>query len=355
MRDIISLFLEDEGYRVLQSTDGEAALSVLQMIKPDLIVSDVMMPGMDGLTFYEQVRADAGLSHIPFIFLTAKGGRDDVRQGMGLGADDYLTKPFEAEELLSAVETRLARAAETRSYFDRTSTDVRKLGVRALSHELRTPLSLIFGYTELLKATGPQMDEEDLRAILHGLYSGTRRMKDLVEDFLLLSRLETGLFAEEIGQTPFQTVEPDRVVRRVTEEFRSAASVRNVTLSLRMGASGGLLALNEASLVEIVRRLVDNAIKFSKKGGGHGIVSTQAVGGFWVLQVTDDGIGIRRDAIPHIFEAFRQVDREKREQQGAGLGLAIVRGLVEVFGGRVAVESLPGRGSRFTIHLPLAA
>jgi two-component system, sensor histidine kinase and response regulator len=352
MLDIISFILEDAGYRVLQARNGDSALSVLQMIRPDMIVSDVMMPEMDGLTFCERVRAD--LSHIPFIFLTARVEKNNVRQGMKLGADDYLTKPFEPEDLLSAVQIRLARAAEARSQFEQIAADVRKQGVRALSHELRTPLSLVFGYTELLKATGPQMDEDDMQTILHGLYSGTRRMKNLVEDFLLYSRLESGLFAEEIDQMSFQTVQPDQVVRREVERFQGAASDQDVTLTLRLGASGETLAIYEASLAEIVRRLVDNAIKFSKKGGGQALVSTHVDGGSWVLQVADDGIGIRRDALPHIFEAFRQVDRDKREQQGAGLGLAIVRGLVEAFGGRITVESLLGRGCRFNVYLPLA-
>jgi two-component system sensor histidine kinase/response regulator len=354
MLDIVSLILEDAGYRVLQATNGQGALSVLQMIKPGLIVSDVMMPDLDGFAFCEQVRANVDLCQIPFVFLTAKGERTSIRYAMQLGADDCLVKPFEPDELLSIVETRLARAAETQAYFERVSADVRKLGIRALSHELRTPLSLIFGYTELLKATGPQMEEEDLQAILHGLFSGTRRMMSLVEDFLLLSRLETGLFAEEIGQTPYWTAEPDEVVGHVADEHKNAASARRVALILRLGASATAIAINEASLREIIWRLVDNAIKFSKQGGGRAILITRQDGDFWVLEVADDGIGIRRDALREVFEPFRQVDRDRMEQQGAGLGLAIVRGLADVFGGRVAVESQPRRGSRFTVHLPLA-
>lgn len=351
--DIISYILEEAGYRVLQAANGAAGLSVLQMLKPDLIMSDIMMPGMDGLTFCAQVQNDADLAHIPFIFLTAKDDKDDIRQGMKLGADDYLTKPFEPEDLLTAVEIRLARAAKARSHFEQVAADGRKQSIRALSHELRTPLSLVFGYTELLRATGPQMDEEELRTILHGLYSGTHRMKSLVEDFLLHSRLESGLFAEEIGQISLQTAEPDEVVKRVVRELEQAASARNVALMCRPRTSGVTIAIYEASLAEVVRRLVDNAIKFSKPGGGRAVVSTEVNGEQWVLQIADDGIGIRRDALPHIFDAFRQVDRDKREQQGVGLGLAIVRGLVEVFGGRITVESLPGRGSRFAVHLPL--
>jgi two-component system phosphate regulon sensor histidine kinase PhoR len=99
---------------------------------------------------------------------------------------------------------------------------------------------------------------------------------------------------------------------------------------------------------------VDNAIKFSKKDGGQAILATRRDRDFWILQAADSGIGIRRDALPYLFDAYRQVDRDKREQQGAGLGLAIVRGLAESFGGQVAVESELGRGSEFTVRLPLS-
>jgi DNA-binding response OmpR family regulator len=112
MADVVACILRDEGYRVLHSGRADTALSNLRESKPDLIISDVMMPGMSGFSFYRQVRAEPHWAHIPFIFLTARGQPTDVRIGMGLGADDYLTKPFEPEDLLIAVQVRLQRAAE---------------------------------------------------------------------------------------------------------------------------------------------------------------------------------------------------------------------------------------------------
>jgi two-component system sensor histidine kinase/response regulator len=352
--ETISLILEEEGYRVLQATQGETALPVLEMIKPDLIISDVTMPGMDGFKFYEQVRARPDFSPIPFIFLTGKGERSDIRKGMELGADDYLVKPFEPEELLSTVKVRLARAAETRASVDRASADLKGMIVRILTHELRTPLALMFGYTELLETMGAETSEEDLQMILHGLETGTNRLRGLAEDLLLISRLEAGTFAREISQTRCQTTQPDQAVRAVVEQFESKASARGVSLALHLG-SLATIAVDQASLAEISRRLVDNAIKFSKKEGGRVTVTTRQDEVFWILEVADDGIGIHQDGLRWIFQAFRQVDRDSLEQQGAGLGLAIVRGLTEVFGGRVGVESEQGKGSRFTVYLPLIA
>jgi DNA-binding response OmpR family regulator len=114
VRQTISLILQEEGYRVLEATNAEAALSLLQHGSPDLILSDVMMPGMNGFAFYLRVRSNPDWSQIPFIFLTARDQKADVRFGMGLGADDYLVKPFEPEDLLIAVQVRLARAAQAK-------------------------------------------------------------------------------------------------------------------------------------------------------------------------------------------------------------------------------------------------
>ena len=353
MLEVVSLVLSEGGYQVLQAPGGEAALSALQVSRPDLIVSDIMMLDMDGFSLYEQVRADPDMAQIPFIFLTAMAQRADVRRGMELGADDYITKPFEPEELLSAVKTRLMRADEAKVAVDRASADLKRTIIQMATHELQTPLTLMLGYTELLEATGPELGEQDLQEILQGLYSGTWRLMGLVKDMLLLSRLQSGDLVEEIRATPTQTAEPDRVLRDVAAQLRGQAAARNVSLAVQPDSSARAVAVQETHLAEIVRRLVDNAIKFSNKEGAQVIVTSRQDERVWHLEVADNGVGIRQEALPWLFETFRQVDREKMEQQGVGLGLAIVRGLVEAYGGEATVESSLGQGSKFSVHLPL--
>jgi signal transduction histidine kinase len=137
------------------------------------------------------------------------------------------------------------------------------------------------------------------------------------------------------------------------QELAEQARARDVSLALRAGASGVTVAGRQTAVMDIVRRLLDNAIKFSKQDGGHVLLSTWRDNEWWVLTVADNGIGIRQEALTWIFEAFRQVDRHQMEQQGAGLGLAIVQGLVKLHGGDVHVESDFGSGSTFTVRLPL--
>jgi two-component system sensor histidine kinase/response regulator len=353
--EIITFLLEEEKLRVLQAHDGEAALSLLEKVQPDLVISDVRMSGMDGFTLCKHVRANPTLSHVPFIFLTGKGDRADVRRGMRLGADDYLTKPFEPEELLSAVQVRLTRAAEAKAAINRASADLQDAIIRALTHEFRTPLSLIVGYTDLMEASGQEMSDEDFQRVLQGLHEGSRRLMSLVEDFLLLSRLRTGSVARSLAQEPPSPLRPDQVVRSVAAQAQARAADRNVSLVVDCTTPDLNVAISNGHLCEIVRRLVDNAIKFSNSDGGQVGLTTRQEMGYWVLSVTDDGVGIRQEALSSIFEAFNQVDRAQMEQQGTGVGLTIVRGLVEAHRGRIGVESTPGSGSVFSVWLPLAS
>ena len=353
--EIITLFLEDEGYQVLQALNSKAALSLLEEARPDLIISDIRMPGMDGFALCEEVRANPDFSQLPFIFLTGKDERADVRRGMGLGADDYLTKPFEPEELLSAVQVRLARAAETQAAIVRAGSGLQDQIIQSLTHEFRTPLSLVVGYTELLESTGRDMKEGDFEGVMNGLHAGSRRLVSLVEDFLLLSKLRTGAIAEEMAEKPLAAMAPDMMVRMVAGQVSSQAASRNVTLTVNCSAPELTVRISRQHLGDIVARLLDNAIKFSKRDGGQVVVSTAQEQDFWVLSVSDDGIGIREEAHSWIFEAFQQVDRPQMEQQGTGVGLTIVKGLVEIYGGRISLDSAPGIGSTFSVWLPIAS
>lgn len=355
IREIVAMILHDEGYRVLRAEEGTAALALVQQERPALIVSDVKMPGLDGFGLCEQVRANRDLAQIPFIFLTASDERADVRHGMVLGADDYLTKPFEAEELVAAVQVRLARAAEARAAIERAGTDLQDSIVRSLTHEFRTPLALVAGYTDLLESDGQALGREEFDQVLHGLHSGSARLMSLVEDFLLLTQIETGVVAREAARVPFQPIVPDPVIERAVAQAQAAAGARSVHLSVDCRTAEVMVAICPEHLAQIAGRLLDNAIKFSKPDGGRVEVTTGCRGDEWRLAVRDQGIGIPPEVLPWIFQAFRQVDRARLEQQGSGVGLTIVRGLAEVYGGRVIVESTPSQGSTFVVTLPLAA
>jgi signal transduction histidine kinase len=350
IRDI----LESDHYTVLVATDGVEALQAMEKVWPDLIIADIMMPRMDGYIFYEAVRARSEWVTIPFIFLTAKAGKDDVMKGKTLGAEDYITKPFEPNELLVAVRARLNRAHAIREATAAEFDHLKQQIVTVLSHELRTPLTYIHGYTSLALDDIPSLTPGTLQEFLQAIKRGADRLTGLVEDLLLLIRLDTGQTVEEFRLLAHVHNDLDVIVERETRQHEKQAIVCGLILETHAPSNLPSVQLCEPLFADALNRLLDNAIKFSRDRGKRVVVSVRPVDGWIEITVQDWGVGIPSNEIPHLFERFRQINREKLEQQGVGLGLAITKELVRLHGGEIAVESELDVGSTFTIRLPVA-
>jgi signal transduction histidine kinase len=348
--DILSL----EGYQVETAPNGRAALVKMQASTPDLILSDIMMPEMNGHEFCTLVRANPSWRTLPFIFLTALGQKLNHRKGLELGADDYLAKPFDPDDLLVAVRARLQRAADHRAAADAALQDLRSSILTTLNHEFRTPLTYITGYSHLLSEAGQEMPKDQFDSCLDALQNGAQRLKRLVENVLWVIQIETGELAATTKMFPEQTDAVKQVANSVIKKHASQARSRGLELENDIPDNLPSLAIGREYLVEILNHLIENAIKFSREEGGKIRLSAHSKGTEAILTIQDNGVGIRPDALPWIFDSFRQVDRHKLEQQGAGLGLAIVRGLVQTHQGQVSLESQPGEGTTIRIQLPIA-
>jgi len=346
--------LELEGYRVLTAADGVQALQVLERAHPDLIVADIMMPNMDGYAFYEAVRAQPQWVAIPFVFLTAKDGKEDMLRGKELGAEDYITKPFEPQNLLVTIQARLARAQAIRAAAQADFEQLKRQIVTILSHELRTPLNYVLGYTDLAIEEISSLSPDRLQECLRGVKQGANRLTRLVDDLLFLVRLDTGRAAEEFRVLARAHQDLGCILEQVLDLHRDLAAKRNVPLVLHVEPDLPPLKLCQPFFVEALSRLVENGIKFSRRQGRPVTLSACAAGDWVEVAVADEGVGIPLTEIPHLFERFRQIDREHMEQQGAGLGLAIAQELIALHGGEITVRSAPGEGSVFTIRLPAA-
>lgn len=350
IRDI----LEAEQYTVLSAADGVEALQVMEDHRPDLIIADIMMPRMDGYALYEAVHARLEWVAIPFIFLTARAGKDDILKGKILGAEDYITKPFEPQELLIAVRARLERARAIReatvAEFDRLKQQI----VTILSHELRTPLTYIQGYTSLALEDIPSLPSDALPEFLLAIKRGADRLTTLVEDLLLLVRLDTGQVAEEFRLLAQVRSDLGAIIEHKVQQYEKPAAARGLTLETDIAPDMPAVRLCEPLFADALGRLVDNGLKFSRGERKHVTVSARPTGGWVEIAVQDRGVGIPPQEIPHLFERFRQINREKLEQQGIGLGLAIAKELIRLHGGEIVVESEPNVGSTFTIRLPVA-
>ena len=224
LRDILEL----SGYRVLTARNGVEGLAVLQKQLPDLIVSDINMPRMDGYQFYAQVRARPEWVSLPFIFLTAKSEKADVRHGKMLGADDYVTKPFEEADLIVAVQAKLNRSAQLDAAHSRQVADLKRSILTTLNHEFRTPLTYITTYADMLGDDNASTDE--LKEFMRGIQAGSDRLRRLVEDFILLVELQTGEAQQTYDRRRARLPDVLLLLNMALERVRARAEPRKVQL-----------------------------------------------------------------------------------------------------------------------------
>lgn len=348
--------LDLSGYAVTAARDGQRALEALEEMRtpPALIVSDIRMPNMDGYEFLAAVRSHEEWVSIPFIFLSAKGDREDIRKGKLQGADDYISKPFEFQDLLVAIQASLSRHNELVAYQEARMETLKRRILDVINHEFRTPLTYIVAYADLMASEPSFQHSGDLNQYISGILEGSERLSRLIENFLILAELESGL-GEKIWQRRRTRIENvGRIVSAVIEQARAKSHLRGVTIDSQVDSVIPPIEADPIYLEIAVRELIHNAIRFSPEG--EVVKVAVGVNGDAIrINVRDQGPGIAADQQDRLFDTFYQVDRESLEQGGAGAGLAIVRHVAQLHGGDVLVESAPGRGSSFSLHLPVGA
>ena len=346
--------LDMKGYKTIKATNGREGLDVLQQVCPDLIISDIMMPEMDGHEFHKEVLSHPEHATIPFIFLTARSNQADVRRGLREGVDAYLTKPFDLEDLLIQVQNKLRRFAALRKQTMAQLEELQRQIVTMFSHELRTPLTYIQGYTDLLAdSRQDSASTDEMKMFLDGIRVGSHRLHNLVEDLLVILQLDTNTYTQEFAR--FAVVRPDleQLVRTVARSFEPAAAEKGLSIRVEIAASLPAVRLVSEHIIKALGNLLSNAIKFTQSPGAQILLCAYPAGEWVCIDVVDEGIGIEARHLPYIFERFRQMNREKYEQAGMGVGLAIARGFIQVHGGDIEVKSTPGKGSTFSIYLPV--
>jgi signal transduction histidine kinase len=351
IRDILEL----DGYDVLAAENGVSGIETLrtQNFPPDLIVSDIMMPKMDGIQFFKEVRKEDRWLGIPFIFLTAKGERQDVHKGMKLGVDDYVIKPYDPADLLVKIESRLERHRSLARMHNSGMSTLKKQILTMLNHEFRTPLTFVVAYTDLLTNPGDEkLSDEDLALYLRGISSGADRLRNLIENFIMLVELETesALKTFEWRKGPIGGA---RVILEAAIDRVKELKVRKQTVMLELPEKLPYFVGDQEYLTVALSHLISNASKFSVEGA---VIEAGASssGDEVTIWVRDHGRGIPADEIDRIWDSFYQVDRQTYEDQGSGSGLAIVDGIVRLHDGRRAVESEVDKGSTFKLIFPVS-
>lgn len=352
------LEISEIGYDITvhTATDGREGLRVLVDQTPNLIISDVMMPNMDGLTFIERVRENPNWVHIPFIFLTAKGTKQDLLEGRLKGADLYITKPYDTFELVQLVKSQLDRAFQLELSREKRKDTMSRNIVQLLNHEFRTPLTYVTAYYEMLASGFLNEDEENIREYLRGIQVGAIRLSFLVDGLITVMELRTGQKDSEFETIAEPITDLSELIQVTCENVIRFHQSSNLKVHYDIPEVLPLVYGARNDLKIVFSRLLDNALKFSliKRSRNPEIwITASAIGDEVRLSFRDNGIGFPHHVTKRLFELFYQHNRELFEQQGAGVGLTIAQGLVELHGGRIEVASAEGVGSTFTVVLPV--
>lgn len=347
--EVISESLAAFGYEVVTASDGQSGLEMARDKAPDLIICDVNMPHMDGYSVLMAIRKLESTATTPFIFLTSVSDKINVRRGMELGADDYLTKPFTQKELKAAVSARLEKQAELQRQTDRRLDELRGSLTLALPHELRTPLNGILGLASILMEDYASCTPQEILSTATDIQTSAERLHHLIENFLVFSQIQLLTMeqkAPEVGDYPpisGRDVIPGLALA-VARKHR-----RETDLVLQMEPT--IFEIPGENLKKIIEETVDNAFKFSAPGKRVFLSIATTPTHQSEIVVRDQGRGMTADQIskigPHV-----QFDRQHYEQQGAGLGLVIAKRMTELLGGQYRIQSVPGEGTTVTASFP---
>lgn len=369
--DLLREILAHDGYTAVRGeTDPRRVPALCEAQRFDLLLIDIRMPYMSGFDLMERINSLYGDDYVPVLVLTAHTDQETRRRSLELGANDFLTKPFIAWELLHRVRNMLEirklyqRAAEQNRGLERrvsertaelsAALDAARRADRAkldflsvTSHELRTPLNAIIGFAEVLssEAHGP-LGHRDYVDYVRLIEESGKALLGMVNNILDFTRGSAG--GVDLAES---TIDLPNLLIGCIDLLAPKAQAKSQTIALQAGPPVTLRA-DQRRLGEMVVHLLDNAVKFGHRGGRVSVrIALQ--GGMVAIAVADDGPGIPPDILDHVFNPFIQGECSLvRRHDGIGLGLPIVRRFAELHGGNVELDSAPGRGTTVIILLP---
>ncbi|MCK5088061.1 MAG: response regulator [Melioribacteraceae bacterium] len=333
-------------YKTILAKDGKDALLKISSEKPDLIISDIMMPEIDGFELFNRFKEISDFSNVPFIFLSAKAEQSDLRKGMGIGADDYITKPFRVKELLKAVKVRLEKKKKIDQKFDSLKESI----ALYVPHELRTPLVSILGYSEIMESDIKRLTKAEILEMVKTVKGSASRLSNTIEKFILYSELVLK-FSDDSSFLQDDQGTPDSYKKFITEIIISKASELSRINDVDISLEESRLKLSISSLRVIVTQVLDNAIKFSEMGTAIKVIGNK-LDNFYKIQFIDRGRGMAEKQIINI-DSFVQFERKDYQQIGNGLGLTIVKKILSYVNGNIKIESELGIGTKVEIYLPI--
>lgn len=351
LENLAELIEEVPEYKVITASNGIKGLELANEHLPDLILCDIMMPELDGYEVLSIIKKNDATSTIPFIFLTARTEKEDMRHGMELGADDFLTKPFTYKEVFKAIDSRLSKTEQIVIKSEKQLNELRINLATTLPHELRTPLNGILASSHLLIEHFDKMDLSEVKQVHNSIYTSAKRLNRLITNYLTFADLEL-LFKDKQKLQYLKersTVDsPEPIINDIAQNIAANYKRSN---DLNVKISNNSINIIQEHLYKICEELFDNALKFSTENNPVNVFSN-INNGYYILKIRDEGIGLTPEQISKI-GAYVQFDRKIHEQQGSGLGLIIVKRILQVYDGYLEIESEQGKFTEMKVYMRL--
>ncbi len=349
---LLKILLTNEKFQVLTANNGEGCLKVCKEEHPDLVLLDVMMPDMSGFDTAIELKKDPDTADIPIIFLTALNSPSDLVHGFQVGANDFLSKPFNKEELIMRVMHQIALVAAKRLIVQQNIELKRTISNRdkmysVIAHDLRSPMASIRMVLNLVVQTvSPEAIGPEMYYLIDKANKETEETHDLLDNLLKWTKSQTGRL-----KVVFQEFEVSDVITGVADIFTMIAETKKIKLTTEYHEEGLKVRADKDMLNTVLRNFLSNAIKFSNEDSSIEIVVTRK-DNFAKVGIRDHGIGIAPDRIDGIFHKGETTYGTNNEE-GSGLGLQLCKDFAVRNGGDVMVESVVGEGSTFSVLVPL--
>lgn len=341
---VLFRYLNETGLKVLVAQDGESALEQIQYEPPDIILLDILMPGIDGFETCRRLKANPDTRDIPVIFMTAVADTKDIIAGFEMGAVDYITKPFHQEEVLARLNTHLMLQRQRMELY-RLDTMKNKF-FSIVAHELKEALGSLVSLSGYLVMSAPEEDDNRIHRAAKMVESSVQNAIKLLENLLNWTKIQNGTMVFQPEIFDLQNIVLENIVL-----LRGIARHKQIDLSHEVAANT-LVYSDYKTTSMVLRNLLSNALRFTGNGGNVNI-SAKVLDFFIAIVVSDTGIGISKEDISKLF----RIDKKFRKngtagEHGTGLGLVLCKDLVERNGGKIWVESEIEQGTTFTFTLP---
>ena len=349
---LLKILLANEKFQVCTANCGNACIEQARKEHPDLILLDVMMPDISGFDTAVIMKKDPELKDIPIIFLTALNTPADLVHGFQVGANDFLTKPFNKEELVMRVMQQISlvaakRIIEKQNAELRATLNNRDKMYSVIAHDLRSPMASIRMVLNLVvQSSSPETVGPELFALLDQANRESEEVHDLLDNLLKWTKSQTGRLSVVL-----QDLDLNDIIPGVVDIFEMIAQTKKIKLELQRPSAPLIVQADNDMLKTVVRNFMSNAIKFSPEGSSIEIMMT-AEGDFAKVSVRDHGVGIAADRIETIFHKGETTYGTGGEE-GSGLGLQLCQDFARKNGGDCTVESVEGEGSTFSVLIPL--